>query len=138
MCIFLILRFHGDIELNPGPNKWKQNNLSIFHWNLNSITAHNFLKFFKLKAYISTNKPDFLCLSETYLHSSTPSNVIDIEGYKLVCLDHPFNVKRDGVCIYYKENLFYLIWKKLLNGINKRKPSLSAIKGDFSARSSSW
>ena len=107
MCIFVLLRFQifGGIELNPGSNKWKQNNLSIFHWNLNRITAHNFLKFFKLKAYISTYKPDFLCLSETYLHSSTPSNIIDIEGYKLVCLDHPFNVKRDGVCIYYKENL---------------------------------
>ena len=105
MCIFLLLRFHGDIKLNPGPNKSKQNNPSIFHWNLNSITAHNFLKFFKLKAFISTYKHDFVCLSETYLDSSTPSNITDIEGYKLVCLDHPFNVKRDGVCIYYKENL---------------------------------
>ena len=31
--------------------------------------------------------------------------MIDIEGYKLICADHPDNIKRDGVCIYYKESL---------------------------------
>ena len=105
LYIFLLLRFPGDIEINPGPNKWKENNLSICHWNLNSITAHNFLKLSQLKAYISTYKHDFICLSETYLDSSTPSNIIDIEGYKLVRSDHPDNIKRGGVCIYYKESL---------------------------------
>ena len=105
LYIFLLLRSHGDIELNPGPNKSKENNLSICHWNLNSITAHNFLKLSQLKAYISTYKHDFICLSETYLDSSTPSNIIDIEGYKLVRSDHPDNIKRGGVCIYYKESL---------------------------------
>ena len=30
---------------------------------------------------------------------------IDIEGYKLVRSDHPDNIKRGGVCIYYKESL---------------------------------
>ena len=103
LYIFLLLRSHGDIELNPGPNKSKENNLSICHWNLNSITAHNFLKLSQLKAYISTYKHDFICLSETYLDSSTPSNITDIEGCKLVRSDHPDNIKRGGVCIYYKE-----------------------------------
>ena len=46
-----------------------------------------------------------MCLSETYLDSSIPSNIIDTEGYKSVCSDHPDNVKRGGVCIYYKESL---------------------------------
>ena len=105
MYIFLLLPSHGDIELNTGPNKSKENNLSICHWNLNSTTAHNFLNISQLKAYISTYKHDFICLSETYLDSSTPSNISDIEGYKLVCSDHPDNIKRDGVCIYYKESL---------------------------------
>ena len=77
LYIFLLLCSHGDIELNPGANKSKENNLSICHWNLNSITAHNFLKLSQLKAYISTYKHDFICLSETYLGSSTPSNMID-------------------------------------------------------------
>ena len=105
MYIFLLLCSHWDIKLNPGANKSKENNLSIGHWNLNSITAHIFLKLSQLKAYISTCKHDFMCLSETYLDSSIPSNIIDTEGYKLVCSDHPDNVKRGGVCIYYKESL---------------------------------
>ena len=25
------------------------------------------------------------------------------EGYDLVCAEHPNNIKRGGVCIYYKE-----------------------------------
>ena len=79
LYIFFFCVPHGDIELNPGPNKSKENNLSICHWNLNSITAHNFLKLSQLKAYISTYKHDFICLSETYLDSSTPSNMIDID-----------------------------------------------------------
>ena len=104
LYIFLLLRSHGDIELSPGPNKSKENNLSICHLNLNSITAHNFLKLSQLKAYISTYK-HFICLSETFLDSSTPSNLIDIEGYILLRADHPGNIKRGGVCIYYKECL---------------------------------
>ena len=105
LYMFLLLRSHGDIELNPGPRKSKENNLSVCHWNLNSITAHNFSKLTQLKAYISTYKYDFICLSETYLDSSTPNNLIDIEGYNLVRADHPDDTKRGGVCIYYKESL---------------------------------
>ena len=59
----------------------------------------------QLKAYISTYKYDFLCLSETYMDSSTPNNLIDIEGYNLVRADHKDDTKRGGVCIYYKESL---------------------------------
>ena len=53
--------------------------------------------------YIST----ILCLSETYLDSSKPSDhvCLDLEGYKLVRSDHPNNIKRGGVCIYSKESL---------------------------------
>ena len=70
---------------------------------LNSITAQNFSKISQLKAYISSYKHDFICLSETYLDSSTPNHLIDIEGHRLVRSDHPDNIKRGGVCIYYKE-----------------------------------
>ena len=79
--------------------------MSICHWNLNSLSAHNFSKLTQLKAYISTYKHDFICLSETYLDSSIPDNLIEIEGYSLVRADHPDNIKRGGVCIYYKESL---------------------------------
>ena len=103
--IFSFLYCHGYIELNPGPRKSKENTLSICHWNLNSITAHNFSKLTQLKAYISTYKHDIICLSETYLDSSIPDNLIEIESYNLVRADHPDNIKGGGVCIYYKESL---------------------------------
>ena len=120
-------------------------------------------------------------MSETYLDSSTPNNLIDIEGYNLVRADHPDDTKRGRVCIYYKESvpvktinlpyfkealllemsynknkvivsviyrspsqtndefgLFLSSLEKLFNDINKFKPSLSIVTGDFNARSSSW
>ena len=46
-----------------------------------------------------------VCLSETYLDSSIPDNLIEIEEYNLVRGDHPDNIERGGVCIYYKESL---------------------------------
>ena len=30
---------------------------------------------------------------------------LSLNGYNLTCADHPDNVKRGGVCMYYKENL---------------------------------
>ena len=91
--------------------------------------------------------------------------MIDIEGYKLIRADHPDNIKRGGVYIYYKESLpvqvislpyfkeallyrspsqnndefdpFLSHSQKLLNDINNRKPSLSVVTGDFNSRCSS-
>ena len=37
--------------------------------------------------------------------STVRSSFLRLEGYKLVRADHPNNVKRGGVCIYYKESL---------------------------------
>ena len=181
LYIFSFLYCHGDIELNPGPRKLKKNVLSICHWNLNSISAHNFSKLTQLKAYISTYKHDFVCLSETYLDSSIPDNLIEIEGYNLIRADHPGDIKRGGVCIYYKESLpvrikplpylkealllemiynnkkvivsviyrspsqnncqfesFLTNFEFLLSEIQKCKPSLPLITGDFNARSPAW
>ena len=107
--------------------------------------------------------------------------MIDIEGYKLIPADHPDNIKRGEVCIYYKEsppvqiiNQLYLKeemllemsynnkkvivsviyrspdqsidefdsflsnFENFLNHINKHKPYLSVVTGDFNSRSSSW
>ena len=105
LYIFSFLLCNGDIEPNPGPKKLKQNSQSICHWNLNSLSAHNFAKLTQLKAYNSIYKHDFICLSETYLDSATPKNLLEIEGYNLVRADHLHNVKTGGVCIHYKESL---------------------------------
>ena len=42
--ILIILQFHGNIEPNPGPKNLNTNSFSVCHWNLNSLSAHNFSK----------------------------------------------------------------------------------------------
>ena len=86
----------GDVEINPGPKTIPQQGFSICHWNLNSIIAHNVAKIFLLKAYVAMPKFDIICLLETYLDSSIPTNNdnLDIDGYNLLHSDHPSNIKR--------------------------------------------
>ena len=47
------------------------------------------------------------CISETYLDATVAADDKDlvIEGYNLVCADHPSTLKKGGVSIYYKESL---------------------------------
>ena len=77
----------------------------MHHWNLNSSSAHNFSKLTQLKAYIFMYKHYFICLSETYLDPAIPDSLLEIDGYNLVRADHPNNIKRGRVCIYYEESL---------------------------------
>ena len=65
--------------------------------------AHNKLPL--LTAYNSALNYDFICLTETYLDSTVDPNNLLINGYKLLRADHPDNVKRGGMCLYYKGNL---------------------------------
>ena len=48
-----------------------------------------------------------MCLLETFLDSSYPSNDQDllIDNYTIVRADHPLDLRRGGVCIYYKSCL---------------------------------
>ena len=50
---------------------------------------------------------DFICLFETWLDSKTSidSNDLSLKGYNLNRVDNPVNVKKGGVCVYYKETL---------------------------------
>ena len=52
-----------------------------------------------LKAYITANKMDVICLLETYLDSSIKSDNdnLEIPGYNLVRSDHPSNNKGGGI-----------------------------------------
>ena len=52
---------NGDIEQNPGPKPNSCQSFTIFHWNLNSISAHNFIILSLLRPYI--HKFDVVCLS---------------------------------------------------------------------------
>ena len=105
--VLCLINLSGDIEENPGPKLNSSQKLSICHWNLNSIAAHNFIKVSLLIAYNSIHKYDIICLSETYLDSSTVlgDDSLEIPGYNLVRCDHSTNTKRGGVCVYYKSYL---------------------------------
>ena len=97
-----IIRLSGDIEENPGPKRNSNQSFSICHWNLNSITAHNYLKVSLLRAYISLHNFDVVCISETYLDSTTAldDENLHIAAYNLLRADHASNSKRGGVCVY--------------------------------------
>ena len=102
-CLLILLS--GDIELNPGPKRYS--NLKVCHYNLNSLPSHSFAKVSSLQAYNAIHKFDIICLSETFLDSSISLSdpALYLDGYKIIRADHPMNIKRGGVCIYYKETL---------------------------------
>ena len=94
----LKIKINGDIELNPRPKQKQNQSLSICYWNRNSIPAHNLQKLELLQGYISNNKVDILCLSETFLNSdiSCDDNNLQLPGFDLVRADYPSNTKRGG------------------------------------------
>ena len=104
---FITIKLSDDIKENTGPQPKSCDTLSICLWNLNSIPAHNFIKLSLLRAYISVDEFNVICLSETYLDSSISSSDdnLEIPGYTLVCADNPNNTKKGGVCIYYLNSL---------------------------------
>ena len=81
--------------------------MTICNWNINNITAHNFVKVVLLKVYLSVHNMDILCLFETCLDSSVPTDDgnLKIYGYSSVRADHPSNPKRGAVLLYYKSCL---------------------------------
>ena len=97
----------GDVELHPGPDTSSSQTLSIYHWNLNSLSVRNFEKVNLLSAFNTLHNFDILCLSETYLNSGILSDDVNLEiqGYTLVRCDHPSDTHRGGVCIYFKSCL---------------------------------
>ena len=102
--MFLItILLSWDIELNPGPPTNIGQNLSVFHYNVNSLSVHNFSKISLIKAFNAIHHFDIIFISETFLDSSFSSDLreLTIENYTMVRNDHPNNVKRGGVCVYY-------------------------------------
>ena len=102
-----LVNLSGDVEKNPGPKSYSAQYLTICHWNLNSIAAHNFIKIALLKTDLSVHKMDIVCLSETFLDSSISidDDNLQIPGYSSVRADHPSNTKRGGVLLYNKSFL---------------------------------
>ena len=60
-----------------------------------------------LTAYNSVYRYDSICISESFLDSiiSDDDNILHMEGYNLIRADHPDNIKRGRVCLYFKKSL---------------------------------
>ena len=93
--------------MNLGPKSNSSQSFSVSNWNLNSISAHNFIKISFLKILLPLTNWMFYVLSETYLDSSISNDDdnLEIPGYDLFRADHPSNTKRGGVCIFYRNSL---------------------------------
>ena len=97
----IFMKLCDDVEENPGPKLSSNQIFSICHWNLNRISAHNYIKLSLSRAYLSTHKFDVICISETYLDSNASDEDANLEivGYTLIRSDHPSNTKRGGACL---------------------------------------
>ena len=82
--------------MNSGPRPNSCHSFSICYWNLNSLTAYNYLKLSLLRAYVAIKKFDVLCLSETYIDSSNLSDDYSFNrpGCNVVRADHRSNTKK--------------------------------------------
>ena len=81
----LLVLLRDDVEVNRGPKRTSKASLSICHWNLNSTSAHNYIKLSLLRAYLVFHKFDIIYLSETYLISSNSPDgeTLETSGYNL-------------------------------------------------------
>ena len=101
--ISYLLLHCGDIETEPGPQP--PNNLKIAYWNMGGLPTDNFAKKTNLEAFLSNNKLDIVMIGETHLNHDTNDNDLQINGYTLQRCDHPNNVSRGGVCVYFRSDL---------------------------------
>ena len=99
------LRLGGDVHPNPGP--CHGNTLKFCHWNLDSTAVNNFIKIPLIEMYNSVYNQDRTALSETHLASSIPNESISLTGFSkdIHRSHHPNDVKRGGVCLYFKDSL---------------------------------
>ena len=98
---------YGDIEINPGPQKKQQPKyFSCCHWNVNSLLAHNKISLLSADSLLYHPSKYVICISKTFLDSSV---LLDDQSFHLrgliTLISLSDNVKRGGVCLYFKENL---------------------------------
>ena len=105
MAVINLTLLCGDIEENPGPITKPNNNLSVCHWNVNSIPSHTFQEIAVLQSFVAVHKFDIICVSKTFLNNTYEDNDLNLDGYSLLRADHPTNAKRGGVCIYHRDTL---------------------------------
>ena len=82
-------------------DKLKIKGLKILHVNVRSLLS----KLDEIKLYVDSLRPDFLCISETWLSELIEDNEIKIFGYNHVRKDR-IGMRGGGVLIYFKEKFY--------------------------------
>ena len=103
MVFINLILLSEDIEKNPEPTTKPNDNLSVCHWNVNSILSHNCQNIELLKNFAAMHKFDIICISETFLNNTYRNNDLNLNGYSLHRADHKSNAKRGEVGIYCNE-----------------------------------
>ena len=98
--VFRNILLSGDVETNLGPET-----LDFCFLNLNSITAHDFLRVLLIEAYNSVLNYDLISIVETHLDSTIDKDRLALDCYSFIKANHPQNVKRGGVGLYIKYSL---------------------------------
>ena len=98
--VFSTVMLSGDVETNPGPET-----LDFCCWNLNSISAYDFLRVSLIEAYNSIYNYDLIGIVETHLDSNVEEERLALNGYSFIKDNHPQNVRRGGVGLYIRDSL---------------------------------
>ena len=103
----LLLPLSGDVEINPGHKSISSNAFSIYHGNLNRISAHNNAKAFFHKACIAIHQFDIVYISKTNFDPIAPSDGKNLKfpWCNLIRSDRPSNNIWGGVFICWKTAL---------------------------------
>ena len=98
--IFLTLILSGDVEINPGPLKFKS--LNVCHINIRSLSRSKLLA---IKTSVAEYF-DIITLSETHLHQGVPNALFKIEGFhEIIRKDRHQQDGGGGVALYIKNSI---------------------------------
>ena len=100
----ILILMANDIELNPGPPQPNQF-LSFMNWNLNSLVKENFARVDLIEAHNTLFDYDLISVCETNLNDSIVIPDPFLKDYNFISANHPGNVSRGGVGLFYKESL---------------------------------
>ena len=81
--VFRTILLGGDVETNLGPET-----LDFCSWNLNSISAHDFLRVSLIDAYNSVYNYDLIGVVETHLDSTVDKDRLALDGYTFLNSNH--------------------------------------------------
>ena len=107
--VFLLLVVYNPTVKSPGPRTrsltTRQNPLTIFHWNPNSILAHAGIRIRCIEALNLIQNYDLIAITESALHKSNCDDDIRLNGFLPIHRDLPNNTTHGGVLLYCRDYL---------------------------------